>query len=702
MIDQATIARITEAADIVDVVKEFVTLRKAGVNYKGLCPFHDEKTPSFVVSPTKQLCKCFSCGKGGNAVHFIMEHEQLSYPEALKWLARKYGIEVRDRELTDKERAQATRRESMFVINEWARDYFTRILNEDVDGIAMGKAYFRQRGFRDDIIRKFQLGYALPARDAFAHAALGRGFTEELLLTTGLCYKTEDGRIQDRYHGRVIFPVHTVSGKVVAFGGRILSTEKKAAKYVNSPESEIYSKSHELYGLYFAKSEIVKKGRCFLVEGYTDVISMHQSGISNVVASSGTSLTPGQIRLLHRFTDNVTVLYDGDNAGIRASIRGIDMLLSEGINVSVLLLPDGDDPDSFARKHPASEFQEYIDRHQVDFIRFKVQLLMDESGRDPIKRATLVSDVVRSIAVIPNPVVRQCYIQECTGLLGVDESLLVHEVGQQLRHSREQLLASIQQLPPTSTPENNPSTTSENPAVTPHGTTATHNDTTTESTQVDTDAHTASQPGFTTFSTHNAFNHTSLLPYERQLAEALVRYADLPLTIAGTGTASDAANTQCCTVGAYIASELEADGLALPTPLYRTLLEEGSRLPLDANGKSLTYFLSHADGHISKMAAQIGADDYPLCKTQQTGFTPDRERLHELIPRILHDYKHAVLLSQLQSLLQQLRDPAVAKDPDRYTDIMQQYKELYDIEKEFARYLGERVVNARTKGIMNN
>ena len=332
------------AADIVDVVKEFVTLRKAGVNYKGLCPFHNEKTPSFVVSPSKQLCKCFSCGKGGNVVHFVMEHEQMNYPEALRWLAKKYGIEIQEKELTNEERAAQSVRESMFVLNEWANKYFEETLHNHVDGVAIGMAYFRQRGLRDDIIRKFHLGYSLPVRDALAKAALAKGFSEEMLEKTGLCYRTDEGRLLDRYHARVIFPVQTVSGMTVAFGGRTLSADKKVAKYVNSPESEIYSKSRELYGLYLAKHAIVKQNRCYLVEGYMDVIAMHQSGIENVVASSGTSLTEGQIRLIHRFTDNITVLYDGDSAGIHASLRGIDMLLAEGLNVKVLLLPDGDDP----------------------------------------------------------------------------------------------------------------------------------------------------------------------------------------------------------------------------------------------------------------------------------------------------------------------------------------------------------------------
>ena len=357
MIDRATIQRILDAANIVDVVGEFVTLKKAGVNYKGLCPFHNEKTPSFIVSPSKQLCKCFSCGKGGGVVQFVMEHEQMTYPEALRWLARRYGIEIKERELTDDERRAASIRESMFALNAWAAEYYEHQLHDDVDGVAYGMAYLRSRGFRDDIIRKFRLGFSPINREAIVTAATARGFSREMLEKTGICYPTDDGRLIDRYHGRVIFPVHTVSGSIVAFGGRILSSDKKLAKYVNSPESEIYSKSRELYGLFLAKHAIAKADCCYLVEGYTDVISMHQCGIENVVASSGTSLTEGQIRLLHRFTSNITVLYDGDAAGIKASLRGIDMLLSEGLNVKVLLLPDGEDPDSFARGRTAADYR---------------------------------------------------------------------------------------------------------------------------------------------------------------------------------------------------------------------------------------------------------------------------------------------------------------------------------------------------------
>ena len=428
MIDQATIDKIMDAAQIVDVVSEFVTLRKRGVNYVGLCPFHSEKTPSFSVSPSKGLCKCFSCGKGGNVVHFIMEHEQMSYYEALKWLARKYNIEVKERELTNEEKHAQSVRESMFVVNEYARDYFQNILYNHVDGQTIGMTYFRQRGFRDDIIRKFQLGFCLDQFDAFAKEALRKGYKAEYLVKTGLCYTKDDGSLRDRFWGRVIFPVHSLSGKVVAFGGRVLKTDAKTAKYVNSPESEIYHKSNELYGIYFAKQAIVKQDRCFLVEGYTDVISMHQSGIENVVASSGTSLTPGQIRLIHRFTNNITVLYDGDMAGIKASIRGIDMLLEEGMNIKVVLLPDGDDPDSFARKHNATDYQNYINSHEVDFIRFKTNLLLEDAGNDPIKRAGLITDIVRSISMIPEAIVRSVYTKECSQLLQVEEKLLIAEI----------------------------------------------------------------------------------------------------------------------------------------------------------------------------------------------------------------------------------------------------------------------------------
>ena len=407
MIDQATIDRIISAANIVDVVSEFVTLRKRGVNYVGLCPFHADKSPSFYVSPAKNICKCFACGEGGTAVHFIMKHEQIGYLDALRYLAKKYGIEIQERELTEREKQFRDDRESMFIVNQWAQQYFTQNLFENLDGRLVGLRYFIERGLREETIRKFQLGYALDQRDALAKAAQLAGYQRKYLEKTGLVIADEDGkRTYDRFRGRVIFPVHSLSGKVVAFGGRILKKAEKTAKYVNSPESEIYHKSDELYGLFQAKQTIVRKDHCFLVEGYMDVIGMHQAGIENVVASSGTALTRGQIRLIRRFTNNITILYDGDAAGIKAAIRGIDMFLEEEMNVKVVLLPDGEDPDSFARSRSASEFGEFIAGHETDFIRFKTQLLLKEVGDDPVKRAELISDMVRTIALIPNNIYR--------------------------------------------------------------------------------------------------------------------------------------------------------------------------------------------------------------------------------------------------------------------------------------------------------
>ena len=649
MIDRETINRIMDATDIVDVVKEFVTLRKAGVNYKGLCPFHDEKTPSFVVSPSKQLCKCFSCGKGGNAVHFIMEHEQMTYPEALRWLAKKYGIEIHEKEETEEEKKTASTRESMFILNEWARDYFSDILHNHADGIAIGMAYFRQRGFRDDIIKKFQLGFSLANKESMGKAALARGFNEEYLIKTGLCYKTDDARLIDRYHGRVIFPVHTISGKVVAFGGRILSSDKKLAKYVNSPESEIYSKSHELYGLYQSKHAIVKQNRCFLVEGYTDVISMHQSGIENVVASSGTSLTEGQIRLLHRFTNNITVLYDGDSAGIRASLRGIDMLLAEGLNIKVLLLPDGDDPDSFARKHNAAEYQAYIDSHQLDFIKFKTNLLLDDCGDDPIKRAELIQDIVRSISVVPDSIVRQMYARECSTMLGVSEQLIINEIGKIQRSAHED-----------------------------------KNDKDASQAKATEEAKAAEQ------TTNIPSLSKRELKEEELLIRAVIRYGNLP--VFAEQVSEEGNNEAVVNVVDYITSDLKNDGLEFRNALFRKVLQEGKYLSEHKETNSLQYFLSHPDAEISKLAARLGEDKYVLSKNQAQTFVPDEKRLHELVPRLIHDFKHSIVKERMEQLLAQLKNPDIMQHPEHCMEIMKEYKELVEIEKQFAQILGERVI----------
>lgn len=429
MIDQVTIERILDTAQIAEVVSDFVTLRRRGVNFVGLCPFHDDRTPSFYVSPSKNICKCFACGAGGSPAHFIMKHEQLSYYEALKYLAKKYNIEVVEKALTNEEKQAQSDRDSMFILNEFARDHFVKMLHRNAEGKAVGLSYFKERGFRDDVIEKFQLGYSLEQRDALSTEAQRAGFRRDYLLKTGLSAGGENnGPLIDRFRGRVIFPVHTLSGKVVAFGGRILKRAENTGKYVNSPESEIYSKGKELYGIFFSKNAIVKADKCFLVEGYTDVLSMHQAGIENVVASSGTALTQGQIRMIHRFSENITVLYDGDAAGIKAALRGIDLLLYDGMNVRVVLLPEGEDPDSFARKQNAEQFNRFIDQNEQDFIRFKTNLLLEEAGNDPIKKAALISNIVESIALIPDNIKRSVYIQETAILLNARENVLISAV----------------------------------------------------------------------------------------------------------------------------------------------------------------------------------------------------------------------------------------------------------------------------------
>ncbi len=642
MIDKNTIQRVLDATDIVDVVKEFVTLRKSGANYKGLCPFHNEKTPSFTVSPARQMCKCFSCGKGGNAVSFLMELEQMTYPEAIKWLGRRAGIEVKDKELTDEERARQSVRESMFAVNEWANRFFQDTLRNGVDGVAQGMAYFRSRGFRDDTIAKFHLGFAPVQRTALTDAALAHGFIEEYLVKTGLSYRTEEGKqLVDRFHGRVIFPVHTVSGKVVAFGGRILGSDKKLAKYVNSPESEIYSKSHELYGLYQAKSAIVKRGFCFLVEGYTDVISMHQSGIENVVASSGTSLTEGQIRLLHRFTEQITVLYDGDAAGIKASLRGIDMLLAEGLNIKVLLLPDGEDPDSFARKHRPEELLAYMEANQVDFIRFKTDLLLKGAENDPLKRAELIDDIVGSISVIPNNIVRQTYIQECASRLQVGEDLIVNEINKRKASPRQADRKTA-----------------------------------------------ATQTGQSTPSPAPLLAQTAMVNREEELLVTMVvRYGEALIHCA-----ADDGEDEQMTVAQYIDEQLREDGMELPSPLCRQMLREAIDHAGEEGWSALNYFCRHPQPAISQLASRISQPAYSLSSGQQAQYVEEQYRLEEIVPRLLHDFKHAVVKVRLKEKLRELQQPEVAQNPERYTQLLKECMELTQIERLFATVLGDRVI----------
>ena len=656
MIDRITIDKIRSAANIYDIVKEFVTLKKAGANYKGLCPFHDEKTPSFIVSPSKQLFKCFSCGEGGDAVGFIMKHEQMTYPEALKWIAKRYGIEVREKEETEEEKKESSEREAMFAANQWARDYFTDTLYNNVEGVAIGMAYFRARGFRDDIIKKFQLGFCLPERDAMAQAALKRGYAEEYLVKTGLCVKTEDGKLLDRYHGRVIFPVHTISGRVVAFGGRVLNTEKQknVGKYVNSPESSIYNKSYELYGLYLAKHAITKHDRCFLVEGYTDVISMHQAGIENVVSSSGTSLTIGQIRLLRRFTHNITLLYDGDAAGIKASLRGIDLLLAEGMNIKVVLLPEGEDPDSFARNNNAQKYWEYIEAHQTDFIRFKTNLLLKDAESDPQKRSEVIRDIVNSIAVIPDRIVRQTYISQCAEQVKMEERIIAAEVGKQMHQNNGQRTTDNGQQT-----EDNGQQTGENGQ---------------QSTAVNTIL--------------RGMADSSQKEFE--LVKAIIRHGSAFLF---TEESEDGEKTDW-TVANYIAADLEADGIALQTPLYAQILSEALSLADTEEQKyvSLHYFMQAETPEIQQLATQVAEDNYALSRKQLKEHNPDENRLVELIPHLLNEYKFHIVESRLKELLLELRNPEVLQSPERARAIMEEHAQFNKLKKELSPMVGKRII----------
>lgn len=722
MIDQSTIDRILDAAQIVDVVSEFVTLRKRGVNYIGLCPFHNEKTPSFSVSPSKGVCKCFSCGKGGNVVHFIMEHEQLSYYEALKWLAKKYNIEIKERELTDAEKQAQSLRESLFVVNQFASEYFQDILYNHIDGQRIGMTYLRSRGFRDDIIRKFQLGYSIDAPDGLARAAAQKGFREEFLEKTGLCYKKDNGTLHDRFWGRVIFPVHTLSGKVVAFGGRVLSSATKNVqmKYVNSPESEIYHKSRELYGMYFAKQAIVRQDCCFLVEGYTDVISMHQSGIENVVSSSGTALTSDQIRLIHRFTNNITLLYDGDGAGIKASLRGIDMLLEEGMNIKVCLLPDGDDPDSFARKHNATDYQAYINAHEVDFIRFKTNLLLEEAGRDPIKRAGLISSIVRSISVIPDAIIRSVYIRECSQLLQMEEKILVEAtaklIGQaretkfkeeQRRREREQRrLAAGNAAPPAPAaqgadpafpaepyssfpmPEAGLPSAPPLPPEVPEALSAE------EASRLPSEVPPMEAvdipDAYSSFIPLTGNEQTIFYAKEEELIRVLIRYGEKVMC----DVEDEEGNLRSLTVIECISFSLKEDELQFHDAIHRRILKEAEEHLHDAHFTAERYFMTHPDPQVSKLAVDMVSERYQLSKyhSKAQKIVTDDERLHELVPRLLLDFKMSIVEEEMKHTLQALNNPSIANDTQRCMEIMQRYKDLHQMQSLMAQKAGERVV----------
>jgi DNA primase len=660
MIDYQTADRIKQTANIVEVISDFVTLRKAGANYKCLCPFHSEKTPSFMVSPAKGIFKCFSCGVGGDAVRFLMLHEQMSYPEALRWLAKKYHIEIHEKEMTEEDREAHNLRESLFIVNQWAAQYYQDNLYNTREGQAIGMAYFRKRGFRDDIIKKFQLGYALEKTDATAQEAVAKGYKEDYLVKTGLCYRLDNGRLRDKFHGRVIFPVHSLNGKIVAFGGRVLNTDNKnLAKYLNSPESEIYLKRNELYGIYLAKKAIQKNDRCFLVEGYTDVISMHQSGIENVVASSGTSLTYEQIRLVKRFTNNLTVLYDGDMAGIKASLRGINMLLEEGMNIKVLLLPDNDDPDSFARKHNAEEYVAYIDSHQEDFIRFKLKILMQDCENDPSKKAGVVNNIIESISVIPDAVLRALYTKECSGLLEMNEQVLIQQVQRQRRihfeekHKQEELQRQREEMRQAETLDPEHTASIQNRPedwITP-------------------------KPKPRTVET--TVKHSLRYDKEFQIIKLLMSYGERPMGDQGVNVIQ------------YIASEMDADSIHFEYEPFEQIMNESKAHMNDQDFVPSQYFIHHTDGTIADIAVTTLSRKYQLSKDveKSTAGIRQTEDVEYLVPLALIDLKLAIVRTAIKNSLQKMQSAGnELSEQDRIKE-MEKYQSLKEIEKQLVKMM---------------
>lgn len=657
MIDRVTVERIKDAANIVDVVGEFVTLRKSGANYKGLCPFHNEKTPSFFVSPTRGTCHCFGCGKGGNSVSFIMEHEQMTYPEALRWLARKYHIEIQEREMGDEERREQSERESMFIVNEWAASYFSDLLHHHPDGQAIGMQYFRNRGFRDDIIQKFQLGYDLPNRLALAQAALGKGYQKDFLIKTGICYQNDRGDLIDRYAGRVIFPWIGLNGKVVGFGGRVLDARTKGVnqKYVNSPASEIYQKDRELYGIYQAKKAIAKEDWVYMVEGYTDVISMHQCGIENVVANSGTALSLHQIHILHRFTSNITLLYDGDAAGIHAAFRGMDMLLSEGMNIKILLLPDGEDPDGFARKHTADDLKTYIEQHQTDFIQFKTDLLV-KNETDPYKRSEGINSIIRSIAVVPNQVLRDTYAQDCARRIGMKEETLINTMNRYIRNYREEMSKEerrqIEAL-------NTSKPTSQLPSAQPME----------QASQV-----------------------------EKMLVQLIIRKGE-QLVLEQV----EDENHQLfdLTVAQFIDYSLREDNLHFDHEISNRILTEAVEHSGEEGFVAESYFIHHEDIEVSKLATEMSTDRYQLIAEKKPASemqymdeaqlaTEAQEALRNHTIHLLMDFRMDYVEQHLKDLMQQIGQ--VSNDPERLQELVAEYKDMQQIRNALAKKLGSHII----------
>ncbi len=644
MIDPSTIERIIDTAEITDVVQDFITLKKRGVNFIGLCPFHNEKTPSFTVSPAKGIFKCFGCGKGGNSVNFVMEHEHISWVEALKFLAKKYGIEIVEKELSSEEKEKQDDRESMMVLSGFAAKYFAGCLHNHEEGLAIGMGYLRERGFLRTIIDKFQVGYSPSARDAFTREALKNGFKTEYLEKTGLSINRGD-KLSDRFDGRIIFPIHSLSGKVLAFGARTLKQDKNIAKYLNSPESDIYHKSRVLYGLYFAKRAIVENDKCYLVEGYTDVLSMHQAGIENVVASSGTALTSDQIRLIKRFTPNITVLYDGDQAGLNASLRGIDLILEEGMNVKILNFPEGEDPDSWSKKTNSETFVRYIQENELDFVLFKTRLLSEEAKNDPVRKAGMIGDIMRSVARIPDRITRMVYIRECAAILNVEENILFSESDDIRRKEAEK-----------------------------------RNRYKYDDRQGFKTSKIAAQPPVKNNFTSERNNH------EREIIRLLINYGAKELF-----PPQDENSGNPVTVSEFILNELDGDELILSNPAYILIIGEFKNLREQNITPSEKVFTNHRDAEISHLAADLLSSSYDISriwKRKDTHIETEEDKLKELVPSTILAYKSFLVRQELKETEDKLRSAG----NEESVLLQQRYMILKHTNMQLARQLGNRIV----------
>jgi DNA primase len=647
MIDRATIERILDASNIIDVIQDFVPLKKRGVNYLGLCPFHNEKTPSFTVSPTKEIFKCFGCGKSGNVVNFIMEHEHLSYPEALKHLARKYHIEIVEKELSSEEIEKQNERESLLVLTSYAARQFAENLFHSDEGISIGLSYFRERGFQQNTLKKFELGYSLEKRDSFSKKALEDGYKNDFLVKSGLSIQHDD-HLFDRFSGRVMFPIHSLSGQILGFGGRILKKDAKTAKYLNSPESEIYHKSRIVYGIYQARKAISQNDKCYLVEGYTDVMSLHEAGIENVVASSGTSLTQEQVRLIKRFTPNITILYDGDPAGIKASLRGIDIVLEEGMNVKIVLLPDGEDPDSYSKKLSNEEFLSYLKEKETDFIRFKTSLLLEESKNDPVLRANLIRDIVKSIAVIPESITRTIYIKDCSVRMNIPEEVLYNEVNNIRRQK------SFQDRNKYPGPEDLPAPPVQVPK-------------------------TVKQEPTTSFS-------------EKEIIRLLLKYGSAELE---RKKQSEDKDEVVITVADYIINDIISDELSFDNPLYARIFEEFRFAVEQGVFLNDKQFIKNEDPAISKLSADILSDSYQLSRiwiNKQAYVETEDMKLKDIVPDVVLKFKSDKIKIRLKDIMTQLEEAAREDDQEKILLLQKKDQTLKKALRTISDNLGKRII----------